>query len=91
MEGDLMRIVLNNNINNDLEVHFRVKQAAVVIYGREPRHAGKAGKAGIQNRLKTLDSGQDRAGMTPGINVGRIPRMRRFTDCSGNNPYTRRT
>jgi len=25
MEGDLMRIVLNNNINNDLEVHFRVK------------------------------------------------------------------
>jgi len=28
------------------------------------------------------------AGMTRGINVGRIPRMRRFTDCSGNNPYT---
>jgi len=26
MEGDLMRIVLNNNINNDLEVHFRVKE-----------------------------------------------------------------
>jgi len=25
VEGDLIRIVLNNNINNDLEVHFRVK------------------------------------------------------------------
>jgi len=35
-----------------------------------------------------LDSGQDHAGMTPGANVGRIPRMRRFTDRSGNNPYT---
>jgi len=23
-----------------------------------------------------------------GVNVGRIPRMRRFTDRSGNNPYT---
>jgi len=27
-----------------------------------------------------LDSGQDHAGMTPGINVGRIPRMRRLPD-----------
>ena len=26
--------------------------------------------------------------MTPCVNVGRIPRMRRFTDRSGNNPYT---
>jgi len=27
-----------------------------------------------------LDSGQDHAGMTPGINVGRIPRMRRLPE-----------
>jgi len=32
MEGDLMRIVLNNNINNDLEVHFRVK---TILYVKE--------------------------------------------------------
>jgi len=25
MEGDLMRIVLNNNINNDLDVYFQRK------------------------------------------------------------------
>jgi len=42
----------------------------------------------IEHFFLFLDSGQEHAGMTPGVNVGRIPRMRRFTDRSGNNPYT---